>query len=41
MVCGFQDSLIKVFNFIDPSEQRDIVTNRDIYLAEYQLKAAG
>jgi hypothetical protein len=34
MVCGFQDSLIKVFNLVDPSDQREFVTTRDIYLHE-------
>ncbi len=35
MVCGFQDSIIKVFNLTADStstEQRDFVTTRDIYL---------
>jgi uncharacterized protein YjaG (DUF416 family) len=29
MVCGFQDSLIKVFQMVD-SDQLDIVTSRDV-----------
>jgi len=41
MVCGFQDSLIKVFNLTADSphsaDQRDFVTTRDIYLQEQQL----